>query len=83
MGTSAGTAEVIDPPLMVVTVEVRERGGQWMVGARFESSVQGLPVPELLELVAETVDELWAANSVGGWWSGQWRGGEEGASTQP
>jgi hypothetical protein len=76
MATGTGAPEVIDAPVMVVIVEVRQRGGEWVVGARYECGIEGLPVPEVLELVAETVDELWAANSVGGWWSGQWGEGD-------
>jgi hypothetical protein len=69
MGETTGAPGVIDAPLMTVVVEVRERDGAWVVGARYRLGIDGLPVPELLELVAETVDELWAANSVGAWWS--------------
>lgn len=84
MGKGAGDLKVIEQPVLVVTFEVRKRNagagvtkdkgpGEWVVTSLCEALGPGAPLPELLELVAESADGLWLTSAVGGWWYGDWR----------
>ena len=56
VGPQSSEGSVSDSPVLVFTVEVRDRGDKWLVSGGHEAFVEGVP-SGVLDLVAEYVCE--------------------------